>query len=628
MFEFIRNHQRWMYGILLILIVPSFVLVGVSSYTDKGSDANTVATVDGQKITQQQWDNAQRAQIERYRQAMGDKFDQKMLDTPEARKAILDNLINERVVTAEIARSHLTVTDPMLTAFYADAFKGGVAEYQAVAARNGLTTAGLDARVRRDLAEQQMTAAVQTSAFAPRTIATRLSDLSEQEREVQELLFPVAQYIAQVKVTDDMVKAFYDKNAKLFEVPASVKAEYVVFTPESLEGQVAVSDAEVEAFYKANASRFGTAVQRNAAHILVKVLPTATAAERAAAKAKAEAILAEVRKAPAQFAAIAKAKSEDVGSAELGGDLGLVAKDAFSKPVEDALYKLKQGDISDLTSDEYGFHILTITAFKPAAVKTLDEAKGDIAAELKKQKLSKKYSELAEAFTNTLYEQADSLKPAADKLKLKVETIDGLTRTPSPAMAQAPFANAKFLAALFADDAIKNKRNTEPVQAGPNTLIAGRVIEFKPAARRPLAEVDAAIRQRVTIEEAAKLARKAGEDKLAATRKSGDASGFGEVKTVSRNKQPTIAMPAALDVLKADVSKLPAYVGIELPGQGYGVYRIGKVAQGAAPDPARRKAEMEQVNNALGAQDMYLFLDGLRQKSKVKLTQAATAASN
>ncbi|WP_426112631.1 SurA N-terminal domain-containing protein [Massilia sp. PWRC2] len=631
MFEFIRNHQRWMYGILLILIVPSFVLVGVSSYTDKGSDANTVATVDGQKITQQQWDNAQRSQIERYRQAMGDKFDQKVLDTPEARQAILDSLINERVITAEIARSHLTVTDPVLAAFYSEAFQGNVQEYQAAAARLGLTTAGLDARVRRDLAEQQLNSAIQASAFAPRTIASRLSDMSEQEREVQELLFPAAQYLAQVKVTDAMVKAFYDKNTKLFEVPASVKAEYVVFDPASLDSQVAVSDAEVEAFYKANSSRFGTAEQRTASHILVKVAPTATAAERATAQAKAQAILAEVRKAPAQFASIAKAKSEDVGSAELGGDLGVVAKDTFSKPVEAALYKLKQGEISDLVSDEYGVHILTLSALKPAAIKSFDEAKADIVAELKKQKLSKKYSELAEVFTNTLYEQAESLKPAADKLKLKVETIDGLTRTPSPALAQAPFANAKFLAALFSDDAIKNKRNTEPVQAGPNTLIAGRVIAFKPASKRPLAEVDAVIRQRVTMEEAASMARKAGEAKLAAVKARDDASGFGSANMVSRNKQPSIAMAAAIEVLRADVSKLPAYVGVEVPGQGYGVYRIGKVAQGAAPDPARRKAEMEQINGAVGAQDLYHFIDGLKQKSKVKLTHAlptATLATN
>ena len=631
MFEFIRNHQRWMYGILLILIVPSFVLVGVSSYTDKGGDANTVATVDGQKITQQEWDNAQRAQIDRYRQAMGDKFDQKMLDTPEARQGVLDALINERVINAEIKRSHLTVTDLTLAGKYAEAFKGDVSQYQQAAAQRGLTTAGFDAAVRRDLTMRQLTDGVQASAFAPRTVSTRLSSLNDEERDVQELLFPAARYTDQVKVTDDMVKAYYDKNAKLFEVPASVKAEYVVFTPDALESQVAVSDAEVDAFYKANISRFGAAEQRTASHILVKLAPAASAAERSAAKAKADAIAAEVRKTPAEFAAIAKAKSEDVGSAELGGDLGAVAKNIYSKQLEETMFKLKQGEISEPVLDEAGYHIVTITSLKPAATKPFEEVKGEIAAELKKQKMSKKYSELAEVFTNTLYEQADSLKPAADKLKLKVETIDNLTRTPNPALAQtqAPVANAKFLSALFSDDSIKNKRNTEPVQAGPNQLIAGRVVEFKPASKRPLAEVDAVIRQRVTIEEAARLARKDGEAKMAEAKKTGDASGFGDVKVINRTKQPAIAMAAVVDVLKADASKLPAYVGVDLPGQGFGVYRISKVAQAATPDLARRKTEVEQINGAAGAHEMYLFLDGLKQKAKVKIdhTPLKTAAN-
>jgi hypothetical protein len=129
---------------------------------------------------------------------------------------------------------------------------------------------------------------------------------------------------------------------------------------------------------------------------------------------------------------------------------------------------------------------------------------------------------------------------------------------------------------------MKNKRNTEAVEVAPTTLMAGRVVEFKPAAKRPLAEVEAAIRQRVTQEEALRLARQAGEAKLAAAKASGDAAGFGEVKTLSRTKQPAINPRPRWPVLKADVSKLPAYVGVEVPGQGYGVYRIGKVTAGPA----------------------------------------------
>jgi peptidyl-prolyl cis-trans isomerase D len=626
MFEFIRTHKRLMQIFLMLLIVPSFVLVGVSSYQDNGSSASAVANVDGKSITQQEWEAAQRQQMDRYRQMMGTQFDQKMFDTPEAKQAVLDNLIAERALTGEIARKHLTISDLTLAKTIAamDGFRKpdgsfDKEQYNAALAAQGMNQAMFDQRMRRDMAMQQLSGSVQQTAFAPRAVAARLSDINEQEREVQELVFPAADYLSQVKVTDEMVKAFYDKNGALFQIPEQVKAEYVVFSQDAVESQVSVTDAEVADYYAKNQARFTTPEQRTASHILITAKKDAPAAEKAAAQAKAEAILAQVRKNPADFAKIAKAESQDPGSAEMGGDLGVVQKDAFVKPVEEAIYKLKQGEISGVVPSEYGFHIITVTSLKPASARPLEQVKDEIAAELKKPKLSKKYSDMAEAFSNTLYEQSESLKPAADKLKLKIETIDNLARTPSPALAAAPYNNPKFLAAIFSNDSLKNKRNTEAVQVAPNTLIAGRVVEFKPASKRPLAEVEAVIRQRVTVEEAAKLARKAGEAKLAAAKASGDATGFGAAKVVSRTKQPEINTAAAIEVLKADVSKLPAYVGVDLPGQGFGVYRIGKVSQPATPDAARRKSEQEQITGALGQQDMFNYIEVVKQKAKAKV---------
>lgn len=626
MFDFVRNNKRVMQGLLLVLIVPSFVLVGVESYQNRGDAAAGVATVAGQKVTQQEWEEAQRRQIDQARQMMGEQFDQKLFDTPEAKQAVLNNLVAERAINAEIARSNMTVSDAALARQIAD-IPGlrkpdgsfDMEQYKSLLAAQGMTPAMFDQRMRRDLTVQQLAGSIQLTAFAPRTVSTRLSDINDQEREVQELLFPVAQYLPQVKVTDEMVKAYYDKNAALFTVPEQVKAEYVVFDADAVAGQVQVSDAEITDYYNKNLKAYTTPEQRTASHILINLARDAKPADQAAAKAKAESVLAEVRKNPANFAEIARAQSQDPGSAASGGDLGVVEKGAFVKSVEDAIYALKEGETSGLVQSEFGYHIIKLTSLKPAQQKPLDAAKDEIAADLKKQKMSKKYSELAEVFTNMVYEQSESLKPVADKLGLKIETVDALTRKPNPALASAPFNNEKFLAALFGTDAVKNKRNTEAIEVSPSVLISGRVVEFKPASKRPLAEVDAQIRQRVTLEEAARMARAAGEQKLAAAKASGDATGFGAPTTVSRTKQPAINTTAAIAVLKADVSKLPAYVGVEVPGQGYGVYRIGKVSQPAQPDAARRTQEKEQIANLVGQAEMYNFIEALKAKAKAKV---------
>ena len=464
MFDFVRNNKRVMQGALLLLIVPSFVLVGLESYQDRGSANEGVATVAGQKVTQQEWDDAQRRQIDRARQMMGEQFDQKLFETPEAKQAVLNNLVAERAINAEINRNHMTVSDQSLmkTLLQIPGFRkpdgslDGDA-YKAFAASQGMTRPMFEQRLARDLAAQQVSNAIQATAFAPRSVTARLSNINDQEREVQELIFPITNFLPQVKVTDEMVKAYYDKNAALFQIPEQVKAEYVVFDQAVVESQVQVSDAEVTEYYNKNLKAYTTPEQRTASHILFTVARDAKPADEAAAKAKAEAALAEVRKNPANFAAVAKAQSQDPGSAQAGGDLGVVEKGLFVKPVEDAIYALKEGEIGNLVKSEFGWHVIKVTSVKPATQKPLEAAKDEIVADLKKQKMSKKYSELAETFGNTVYEQSDSLKPVADKLGLKIQTVDNLTRKPNPALGDSPVNNEKFLTALFSVDAVKNR---------------------------------------------------------------------------------------------------------------------------------------------------------------------------
>lgn len=633
MFEFIRSHKKWMQVLLALLILPSFILFGVDSGSNNSAGAQEVAVVGGTKITQQQWEDAQRRQVDYYRNVMGDRFDPKLLETPEAKQDILDSLVTQRAIEVETRKSHMTSTDAAI--MQAIAKQGNltkpdgsfdVEQYKAALKQQNLTPQAYEETVRRDLAGQQLGSSIAATAFVPRSVSTRLSQISEQEREVQEILLPIAEFESQVKVSDEMVKAYYEKNGALFQIPEQAKIEYVVFDPAVVERQVTVSDEEVAEYYKNNLKAMTTPEQRMASHILVTAPASASAADKAAAKAKAEAILAEVRKDPASFAAVAKAKSQDPSSAEQGGDLGLVEPNALPAPVEAAAMKLKQGEISEVVASDFGYHVITVTSLKPATVKPLDEARPQVTADIKRSKMSKKYSELAEIFNNTVEDQFSSLKPVADKLGLKIETAEGVARTPSPALGTSPVNNPKFLAAIFADDALKAKRNTRAIEVGGSTLLAGRVVEYKPASKRPLAEVDAVIRPAVVKEEALKMAKKAGEAKLAAAKAAKDGAGFGEVKVVARGKPSPLPPAATQAVMKADATQLPAYVGVDMPGIGYGVYRITKVSQAAAPDLARRAAEAEQITGLVAQQEAQSYIDALKTKHKTKLMKPVVTA--
>ncbi|MGB6055702.1 MAG: SurA N-terminal domain-containing protein [Burkholderiaceae bacterium] len=633
MFEFIRTHQRLMQFILLLFIFPSFAFFGLESYSRFSGGDNVVVKVAGQPITQQDWDAALREQMERFRQMFGERFNPAMFDTPQVKQEVLDNLIAQRALAAEATRAQLSVSDQALQQAILDipglagadgTFDG--ARYKELLAMQGMTPVMYEARLRHDLALQQLNSSIQATAFAPKALAARLSDLSDQERVAQQLLVKASDFAAQVKVTDDMLKAYYDQHGQQFVVPEHAKIEYVVLDANALAAQTPVSDDDIKSYYEQNKQRYTTEEQRRASHILITVSKDASAKDKEAAKAKAEALLAEVRKDPAVFAKVAKENSQDPGSAEQGGDLGYFGRQAMVKPFEDAVFQLKEGEISGLVSTDFGYHIIKLTGIKPGSVKPLAEVKDEIAAEIKKQLAAKKFSEMADLFGNTVYEQADSLQPVADKLKLPIQSANDVTRTPNPALApNLPYNDPKFLKALFTDDVIRAKHNTEVVEVAPNTLIAGRIVEHTPATKRPFEEVQAQVRKQVVQDEAARLARESGKSRLAALKAKDDASGFGAEKTVSRSKDGGLDPQALAAVMKVDVRQLPAYAGVELADGDYAILRISKVVQPAKPDQARRQAEQQQLANVLAQAEMTAYLDVLKQKAKVQILKPVAA---
>jgi peptidyl-prolyl cis-trans isomerase D len=634
MFEYIRTHKRIMQGILLVIIFPSFAFFGIESFTQRDVKM-TVATVAGQAISQQEFDQALSNQLDRLKQAYGQDFDAQMLNTPEARQGVLDDLIARKALSAEASKSKLTVSDSTLQQSILEtpglkkpdnSFDGD--RYKSLLAMQGMTPAMYEASLRQDMTLQQLIGAVQNTAISSKSVANRISLISEQEREVQSLNFNAKDFSASIKITDEMLRAYYDKNAKQFEIPEMLNAEYVVLNSDVLAEQIVVSDADVKAHYDQNMKNYTTDEQRRASHILLNLKKDAAEAEVKSVTAKAEALLAQVRKDPSQFAKLAKENSQDPGSAERGGDLDFFARGAMVKAFDETAFKLKEGEISGLVQTDYGIHIIQLTAIKPAAIKSLDDVKSQLISEIKKQKAGKAYAEAAETFTNTVYEQSDSLQAVADKLKLKIEKISNLNRQPIPGMPATMIANnPKFLSAIFSEDALKKKNNIEAIEVAPSTLVSGRVLEYKPASKRPFDDVKAVIQARVLETEALALAKKSGEAKLVALKSADNATGFDELKTVSRLKRADLSGDALLAIMKADVAKLPAYVGVDVPGVGYSVYRIAKVSAGA-PDPARRANEAQQLESAAAQQDVFSYVEALKKKAKVEVNKSALNAKS
>lgn len=625
MFDAVRNNKRIVQVFLALITLP-FAFFGVESYIRNVGNDNHVAKIGDVKITQQQFQQALRDQQERLRGQFGN-IDPKLLDNPQARKAVLDDLIDQRVLLLEASKSRMAAGDDAVrrTIGGIDAFKDNgqfsPERYESLIKAQGMTVAGFEAQVRQDLTLQQLAGGVGQSGFIPRTVSDRVVALQGEKREVQEYRLAADDFLSQVKLEEGAAKKFYDANSKRFEIPEQARAEYVVLSLPAIESQVAVSDAEVKSWYEGHKERYQQPEERRASHILI----SADKGDKAQAKAKAEEVLKEVQKNPASFADLAKKYSQDPGSAAKGGDLGFFGRGMMVKAFEDTAFKLKEGEISGIVESDFGFHIIKVTGIHAAKEKALAEVRPEIESELKKQAAARKFAEAAEGFSNQVYEQSDSLKPVADKFKLTVQQSGWLTRQPNPA--NGPLANEKLLSAVFSEDAVKNKRNTEAVEVAPNTLVAARVLEYKPASLQPFEAVKDKIEAMLKRQEAQALAKKAGEAKLEALKK-GEAQqiSWGAAKTVSRLEASQLPPQALQAIFKADASKLPAYAGLDVSGNGYALYKVVKVEAGDKIDEAKRQAMARQLGGLVMQEDVQSYLAALRARYKVEINQAALEA--
>ncbi len=621
MYDFIHHNKRLIQVILAIVFLP-FAFFGVDSYFRAGGGSNHIATVGGQPITQQEFALALQERQNFLQRLVGGRVDPALLDSPELRFAVLDGIVRQRLLINQALRSGVLISDEQLQQIISEqpAFqengKFSRARYEELLRRQNMTPVGFENSLRRDLMLQRVSDAYNGTAIVPNAVAERLLRINAQQREVSQSVLEPEKFVSQVKLETGAAKQYYDAHQNDFQVPEQARLEYLVLALDNVAAQNEVSADEVKQFYEQNLQQYAKGEERQASHILIAVDPKASADEKQAARAKAEQLLQQVKQNPASFAELASKNSQDPGSAAKGGDLGFFPRGAMVKPFDDAVFQMKAGEIAGPVESQFGYHVIRLNAVKGRG---FDEVRKQIENDLKRQKAGKKFAELAEQFNNLVFEQGDSLKPAAEAMKLAIQASGWVSRDGSD---NKLLNNPKLLQAVFSEDAVKNKRNTEVVDVGNNTLVAARVADYKPASVRPFEEVNAEINKRMTQQQAARLAAKQGRELLAKLKQGeSDVLGWSAAKLVSRENSQGYAGPMLTEVFKADVGKLPAYAGVENVQGGFALLKITRVVDNEAVDVARRKAVSDELRQILGQEELNALVASLKLKADVKVQQ-------
>ncbi|NCS64664.1 MAG: peptidylprolyl isomerase [Hydrogenophilales bacterium CG03_land_8_20_14_0_80_62_28] len=621
MLEAIRERaQGWVAKLILALITIPFALWGIDSYFNDGGKEPVVASVGKDEIGQNEFFQSLQRQRDTLQERTKTKID---TENKDFRKVVLDQMIDGRLMnyagTANGLATPVGDLDAMIQSapIFQDNGKFSEERFQTWLQKQGLNRKALARMIQQDSMAQQFQVGYGQGAIMPAASVAQIASLLVQQRETNEATFDGSAYAKDIVIDDKAVAAEYQAHKQDYAIPEQVRVQYLVLSAAAIRSSIEISDSAAQQYYDTNKAKFGEPEQRRASHILIKTDSGISAADKAAAKAKAEKIYQELRANPAKFAELAKQNSQDPGSAAQGGDLGSFTHDTMVKPFADAAFSMKVGELRGPVESQFGYHIIRLDGITPGKATAFATVKVSIVAQLAQQEAERKFVDAAEKFSNMVYEQSDSLDPAAKQFQLKVEESGWISRDHAD---PAFLARADLMAALLAPDAVAKHQNTEAVEVAPNTLVSARVLEHKPAGTKPLAEVTGEIRSKLIAQAARAKAIEAGKQALKLAQSGQPIAGFSAPMMVSRTQPLNLSPESIKAIFKADISKLPATVGVETP-DGYRLYRINKVVK-AAPEADRQKQLQRDLSGTVMKEEIKAYLAFIKAKAGVKINNA------
>lgn len=619
MLEAIRERaQGWLAKVILALITVPFALWGIDSYFTGGGKEKPAATVGDDEITQRAFVRVLKQQQEQ----LGGKVEDKVL-----REQVMNQLVDAKLLTQAARNAGLIAPESQVMAFlqgleiFQDQGKFSEAKLEAFMRNRGMSRSELIELVTQDQMLRQLQIGYGEGAVVSKQVASQLAGLLAQKREVNERIFAAQDFLKDVKISDAAIEAEYNARKNDYTTPAQARVQYLVLSQAALESTIKIDDAAARTYFDSNQARFQPPEQRSAAHILITLPADADAKARAQAKAKADQIYAEVSKAPARFAELAKQHSQDPGSAANGGDLGTFPREAMVKPFADAAFSMKPGEISGPVETQFGYHIIQLKGIAAANKVGFDQVKPAIIQELRQQEGQRRFADAAERFSNMVYERPESLEPAAKEFGLSLQTSDWITPQPT---APGLFANPRLLQAVFSVDSVQKRQNIEAVEVAANTLVSARVTDYRAPGLRPLAEVSADIRQKLSLAEARKQAAVAGGKALEALKAGQSVEGLSAPMSISRTQPLNLPANAVRAIFHVNAGKLPGYTGVETP-DGYRVYRLNSVSEGSmdAQQAVRMSNDLRRIT---AQEELRAVLEYTRANTKVKIEPTALDA--
>lgn len=605
---------------ILALIAIPFALWGVNSYFDSGGKLN-VAKVDGIDISQAEY----RREMDRLR----GRVNPKDLDSAAFKQTLVDSLVNQLLLAHDAEGQGYRVNNAQLGRLIRDIpefqrdGKFDSTLYGAVLRREGLNPREFEDRVRKSLLISQVQRGFSESRIITRAEAAGLARLLSQEREVAYATIGAEALVSRTTVSEQDIEQYYSAHPEMFQFPEQVRIEYLRFSAGDLRSNQQPTEEELKKAYDEEAARYAIPEKRRASHILISLPPQASEDQAKQVLAKSQDIAKQAR-AGADFANLARKHSADSATATQGGDLGEIQRGTLPKELEEAVFSLKPGEVSQPVRTSYGYHVAKLTAYTPEKRRSFTEVRKELIEAVQRRHNEERFFDLSEKFRNLVYEQPDSLTPAAKALGLEVRKSEWFSQAGGTGIA----ANPKVVQAAFEPDVLSQTRNSDAIEIDSGTFVALRVTDRRPAGRKPLTEVRGQVERLLKRQQALQQARRLAEDGLrelkaggsleALARKQGYKYQPPKMLTRQQNAGDPRIAEAAFRAVRPEDGKI-VYELVDLDEQGYALLALKRVRDGSEKTSNALQQAQSLLNARRGVDYYSNYREGLRQKTDIKI---------
>ena len=508
------NITGWIAWVVVILLSVPFALFGINTYFE-GRFSNDVARVNGQEITNQDFRQRYQNQYQQIRQMFGDQFDPDMIDEERMRRDVLDQMIKEELLVQRAEDQRYRVSEEEIIreiqsfeAFHQDG-QFSIDRYRALLRAQGMSPAMLERRVERDKKSRLLEQAIASSAFATDHEVRRLAALENQQREFSEVRLAMDDFMAVVEVSDAEVSAYYEANADQFMTEEQVDLEYIQLSLDEIREQIEISEEELRAAWEEDRESYMADEERYSRHILFAIENN----EEDAAREKAEALAERIRDGES-FEDLAREYSDDPVSGQDGGSLGWVMRGDMVDAVDNVIFSLEAGELSDVVRSEFGYHLVRVDEIETPEPMPFEEARDELLSDMREREGERRYYDMRETLGDESFAHPDDLNYIAELLDLDIREQAGVSQDAGEGIA----SHSRVRRDAFSELVLTDRLNSDPIELDGDRVVVIRVVEHRPSEQRPLEEVAADIRERLKGEKALAQAEERAQALLAKLR--------------------------------------------------------------------------------------------------------------